>query len=195
MDARRTRAQRQRRGGRAWHRGAGTRPARRARTGDRPCIHLVRQSWAHSDPCAAATLCPRGRDVAKGIGSGQTRRSAHRPQGRVVGGGDSASLGSCLMRVRPAGWRRPLRCARRSKLCVGKAGADAAALQLAALTASDPPLRSWRGAHATWSRCKRSGRLRLHRRTQLSAGRHHAPPWLQQHARTCERARPRAAAW
>jgi hypothetical protein len=149
VSARRARAQRQRRGGRPWHRCAGMRPAWRARAGDRPCIHLIQRSRAHKDPCAAAALCPCKRDMAEGVGSGQTCRSTHRRQGRVVGGRGSASLGSSLMRVRPGGWPRPLRRARLSKLCVGKAGTDAAALQLAALSASGLPLRCWRGAPAT----------------------------------------------
>jgi len=110
VGAHRARAQRQRRGGRApsgcWaHRGAGIWPARRARLGDRPCIHLVWRSWAHSDPWTAAALWPCGRDVAEDIGSGQTWRSAHKRQGRAADCGGNIGLRCSYLDACEAGWR------------------------------------------------------------------------------------------
>jgi len=80
------------------------RPARRARAGGRPCIHLFRRSRAYSDPCAAAALCACGRDVAEGGGSGHTWRSAHRQQGRAAVSGGSASGGRRYLDACGASW-------------------------------------------------------------------------------------------
>jgi len=114
------------------------RRARRARAGDRPCIHLVRRSQAHSEPCAAAALCPRGRDVAKGIGSEQTCHSAHKRQGRATdsagtlpctcsGAGDVSRAEAAVIHAR----------ALRSTRCDGQEG-----------SACGLALRYWRGAPA-----------------------------------------------
>ncbi len=86
------------------HRHAGMRPARRTCAGDRTSIHIVRRSWALSDPCAAAALCACGRDVATGGGSGQTSHGAHRRRGRAANGGGSPGGGRRYLDAREAGW-------------------------------------------------------------------------------------------
>ncbi len=169
VGARRARAQRQRRSGRAprgcWaHTGAGMRPARRARAGDRPCILLFRRSRAYSEPCAAAALCPRGHDVAKGLGSEQTCHSAHKRQGRATdsagtlpctcsGAGDVSRAEAAVIRAR----------ARRSMLCDGQEG-SACGLALRCATGEARRqhdrmhfLRTWRMCHLRL--CARRGAL------------------------------------
>jgi len=108
VGVRRARAQRQRRGGRAprqcWaHRDAGKRPARRARAGDRPSVHIVRRCRAHSAPCAVAALQSCGRDVADDMGLGPTWRSTHRRQGRAANGGGTIGLRSSNLNACEAG--------------------------------------------------------------------------------------------
>jgi len=72
--------------------GAGGARARKQRRGGRTRLG---QSWVHSEPCAAAVLCPRGRDVAQSGGWRQTCHSALRQQGRAADGGGSLPC-SCL---------------------------------------------------------------------------------------------------
>ncbi len=210
--------QRQRRGGRAhrgsWaHRGAGMPPARRARAADRPCVYPVRRSWTHGNPRAAAALCACGRDVAKGGGSGQTWRSAHRRQGRAADGGRSLVGRSSCLNAREAGWVAPAAAARAATrlLYVRKAGADVSASQLAAAcerAASQAiPLSALAACPALLS--GRAGDLVRCTHGDPGAGGTHAgalggstsaaarapPCGAAKLAHTCEPEWPRAAAW
>ena len=90
--------------------------------------------------------------MAYDIGSGRNRRSTNRRRDRAADGGRRpGGRSSCVKHVRPAGWRRSRSRSRRSRLCVGKGGADMAPLQLAALSAGGLSLHCWRAELATRS--------------------------------------------
>jgi hypothetical protein len=74
------------------------------------------------------------------LGANLARRTGGKAD-RLTAGATPASAAAVYMHMKPAGWQRSRPRARRSKLCVGKGRADAAALQLAAACAREPVLR------------------------------------------------------